>query len=117
MVKRITLSDYLKLSGRESTQEPIDLGHAWFASDDHCVLGRVVLNPATHMWEPIGLDVPVDEHEYARLWTAERALEQRPGPILHVSSHGASPLASQRHNELLAKTRGRRTVCRDLLSR
>jgi hypothetical protein len=55
MVKRITLSDYLKLSGRESTQEPIDLGHAWFASDDHCVLGRVVLNPATHLWEPIAM--------------------------------------------------------------
>jgi hypothetical protein len=82
-ISRISHERYLELFGQpDSDADNLDVGHSWFVSTDACVLGRVVLNPASYLWHPIAAiatangwaELDVDEGEFATLRCAEQHL-------------------------------------------
>ncbi len=82
-ISRITFNDYLALSDdQETTDDHPEAGHAWFASSDRCLLGRVVLHPVSYLWEPVvsvaiaggWVDVHVEPDAFTTLRSAERSL-------------------------------------------
>lgn len=82
-ISRISRECYLQLADQaDSSPDDLEVGHSWFASADACVLGRVVLNPANHLWHAIAAvatangwaEVDVDQREFATLRAAEQQL-------------------------------------------
>lgn len=81
-ISRISFDEYLALSGGDATGDCADAGHSWYVSSDQCLIGRVVLDPVSHLWEPIvsvaiaggWIDVHVEPDEFTTLRSAELSL-------------------------------------------
>lgn len=81
-ISRISFDEYLSLADADATGDNHEAGHSWLVSSDQCLLGRVVLHPVSHLWEPIvsvaiaggWIDVHVEPDEFTTLRSAELSL-------------------------------------------
>jgi len=80
-IDRISLQRYLEVLGDRHLIQA-DIGHAWFASEDCCILGHVSLCPSSNVWDAAVLvatstgwaETEVEPGEFATLRSAESAL-------------------------------------------
>ena len=93
-IERISLARYLDLLGDHHLDHS-DVSHAWFASDDACILGHVSLCPASQLWDAVVLvatgsgwaETEVDPGEFTALRSAESALVNY---MVDLASHGSN---------------------------
>ena len=80
-IDRISLRRYLELLGDHHLNQA-DMGHAWFAAEDCCILGHVSLCPTSNVWDAAVLvatstgwaETEVEPGEFATFRSAESAL-------------------------------------------
>ena len=80
-IERISFARYLDLLGHHHLDHS-GVSHAWFASDDSCILGHISLCPASQVWDAVVLvatgsgwaETEVEPGEFETLSSAESAL-------------------------------------------
>ena len=101
-IERISLERYFHLLGDHHLDHS-DISHAWFASEDCCILGYVSLCPVSQLWDAVVLvasgsgwaESEVDPGEFTTLRSAESALVNFMADLVADGVHCREPSKRQ----------------------